>query len=60
MTAAELCDCPGCAEFAAVHARLSRELPADVRAVKREADRAAQRRYEDACAERTPMLPWAV
>lgn len=48
MPAVELCGCDGCREYRAVHARLSREVPYGERQAKREADRAAQRRYEDA------------
>lgn len=60
MTADPGCDCDGCREFRAVHARLSPEPSRSYREAKRAADRAAQRRYEDACADRAPTLPWAV
>lgn len=42
------CDCDGCREWATIHGRLCREEPLARRLAKREADRAAQRRYEDA------------
>ena len=45
---ADWCDCPGCVEFRAVHARLCRELTRAEREANRARARDAQWRYEAA------------
>jgi hypothetical protein len=56
MAADVACDCDGCAEFRAVHARHCPELPYGTREAKRNADRAAQRRYDDVLAAQAPLM----
>jgi hypothetical protein len=43
-----MCDCEGCQEFRAVHARPCPEVPEHERVVKRVRDAAAQRRWQAA------------